>query len=193
MKRLAKEDILKGKDVRETITIESYEREVVIRPLTDGELSEILAMIGGIPIKSDGTPDPTMVDVGKNFQALRLAASLGLVEPHLTLDEVAEMKFGVPEYIGSRVLEISGISSRGSAKKKAEIEGFVESPEGQELAALCLDYGYKLARSPADLTRHQINFLMAALADRLEKLAVARAGQDGVNRFIFVEDRETED
>jgi hypothetical protein len=34
---------------------------------------------------------------------------------------------------------------------------------------------------------------MAALADRLEKLAVARAGQDGVNRFIFVEDRETED
>lgn len=118
MKRLAKEDILKGKDIRETITIESYEREVVIRPLTDGELSEILALIGGIPIKSDGTPDPTKVDVGKNFQALRLAASLGLVEPPLTLDEVAEMKFGVPEFIGSRVLDISGVSSGGSAKKK---------------------------------------------------------------------------
>lgn len=118
MKRLTKEDILKGKDVRETITVESYGADVVIRPLTDGELSEILALIGGIPIKNDGTPDPTKVDVSKNFQALRLAASLGLVEPAMTLEEVAEMKFGVPEYIGSRVLEISGISSGGSAKKK---------------------------------------------------------------------------
>ncbi len=73
-------------------------------------------------------------------------------------------------------------------KKKAELERFVESLEGQELAALCLDYGYKLEDSPIDLTRLQINFLMAALANRIEKIAIARAGKSGVTKFIFTED-----
>lgn len=73
-------------------------------------------------------------------------------------------------------------------KKKAELERFVESLEGQELAALCLDYGYKLGDSPIDLTRLQINFLMAALANRMEKIAIARAGKSGVTKFIFTED-----
>ncbi len=67
---------------------------------------------------------------------------------------------------------------------------FVASPEGQELAALCLDYGYKLADRPSDLTRTQINFLMAALVDRLEKASMARADRAGVNRIIFVDDDE---
>jgi hypothetical protein len=118
MKKLTKEDILKGRDLRDTIHIESYEAEVVIRPLTDGELGEIFAILGSIPLKEDGTPDREKVDVTKNFKALRLAASLGLVEPKLTVEEVAEMKFGVPELIGTKVLEISGIASGGAAKKK---------------------------------------------------------------------------
>ena len=118
MKKLTKEDILKGMDIRDTIHIESYDSDVVIRPLTDGELSEIFAIIGSIPLKSDGTPDAGKVDVSKNFQALRLAASLGLVEPKLTVEDVALMKFGVPELIGTRVLEISGITFDAAAKKK---------------------------------------------------------------------------
>ncbi len=69
---------------------------------------------------------------------------------------------------------------------------FVESPEGQELAALCLDYGYKLAEHPSDLTRPQINFLIAALTDRLEKVSMARADKAGVNRIIIVDDDEDE-
>jgi hypothetical protein len=73
-------------------------------------------------------------------------------------------------------------------KKKAEIDRFVESPEGQELAVLCLDYGYKLGESLNDLTRLQINFLMAALGNRIEKIAIARAGEPGVTKFIFTED-----
>jgi hypothetical protein len=65
---------------------------------------------------------------------------------------------------------------------------FVQSPEGQELAALCLDYGYKLADKPSELTRPQINFLVAALVDRLEKVSYARADKPGVTRIVFVDD-----
>jgi hypothetical protein len=118
MRTLTREDILKGKDVRDTLHVDSYDADVVIRPLTDGELSEIFAIIGNIPLKSDGTPDQTKIDASKNFNALRLAASLGLIEPKLTVEEVEEMKFGVPEFIGMKVLEISGITPIGAVKKK---------------------------------------------------------------------------
>lgn len=118
MKRLTKEDILKGKEQSQTLHVESYDADVVIRPLTDGELSEVLAILGSLPLKSDGTPDTGKVDVTKNLRALRLAASLGMIDPKLSLDEVAEMKFGIPELIGTEVLEISGISSQADVQKK---------------------------------------------------------------------------
>ncbi len=117
-KRLTKEDILKGKERHEPLYIEDYKAEVVIRPLTDGELTEIFSLIGSVPLKEDGTPDVGKMDVTKNFEALRMAASLGMVEPRLTPGEVSEMKFGVPEYIGTKVLEISGVASSEEAKKK---------------------------------------------------------------------------
>jgi hypothetical protein len=116
MKKLTKEDILKGKDRHETLHLEVYDSDVVIRPLTDGELSEVFAIIGSIPLKGDGTPDAGQVDVTKNFKALRLVTALGMVEPRLTEAEVGDMKFGVPELIGTRVLELSGITH--SVKKK---------------------------------------------------------------------------
>lgn len=118
MKKLTKEDILKGKEKHETVHVEAYGSDVTIRPLTDGELSEVFAVLGSVPLKGDGTPDPAKVDVARNFQALRLVTSLGLVEPRLTAEEVADMKFGVPELIGTRILEISGIASGPAIKKK---------------------------------------------------------------------------
>ena len=69
----------------------------------------------------------------------------------------------------------------------------MESPEGQELAALCLDYGYKLADRPSELTRPQINFLIAALVQRLEKISIAKADRAGVNRIVIVDDDEDEE
>ena len=39
---------------------------------------------------------------------------------------------------------------------------FALTPEGQELAALCLDFGYKLEECARDMTRNQINFLLLA-------------------------------
>ena len=118
MKKLTKEDILKGKDRKETVHIESYGADVVIRPLTDGELSQIFGIIGTIPLKNDGTPDVAKIDVVKNFEALRLAVSLGLIEPQLTNEEVGDMKFGVPEYLGTKILEMSGVAPAGQVKKK---------------------------------------------------------------------------
>jgi hypothetical protein len=117
-KRLTKEDILRGRDRHEPLYIEDYEAEVLIRPLTDGELTKIFSLIGSVPLNEDGTPDVGRMDITKNFEALRLAASLGMVEPVLTKEEVADMKFGVPELIGTRVLELSGVTSSEEAKKK---------------------------------------------------------------------------
>jgi hypothetical protein len=116
MKKLTKEDILRGKDRHETLHLDAYGSDVVIRPLTDGELSEVFAVIGSIPLKGDGTPDASRVDITRNFKALRLVTSLGMVEPKLTEADVGEMKFGVPEFIGTRILELSGISH--AVKKK---------------------------------------------------------------------------
>jgi len=65
------------------------------------------------------------------------------------------------------------------------MEEFVRSPEGLELSTLCLDYGYKLAEHPRDLTRDQIGFLMAALAHRLKIARYAEPVEKGTTRIIF--------
>ncbi len=119
MPKLTKQAILEGTKARETVVVKEYgNAEVVIRPLTDGELTKIFSVIGNVPLKKDGTPDLNKVDLRKNFEALRMAASLGLEDPKLTSDEVAAMKFGVPEYIGMKVLELSGVTE-GQAQKKS--------------------------------------------------------------------------
>jgi hypothetical protein len=118
MPRLTKQAILEGTKARETLTIKDYgNAEVVIRPLTDGELTKIFSIIGNIPLKKDGTPDLSKVNIYKNFEALRMAASMGLEEPKLTSEEVAAMKFSVPEYIGMKVLELSGVTGAQAQKK----------------------------------------------------------------------------
>ena len=42
---------------------------------------------------------------------------MGLEDPQLTSEEVAKMKFGVPEYIGMKVLELSGVTGVAAQKK----------------------------------------------------------------------------
>lgn len=118
MHRLTKQVILEGAKARQTITVKEYgNAEVVVRPLTDGELTKIFSIVGNVPVKKDGTPDLNKVDIYKNFEALRMAASMGLEDPKLTPEEVASMKFSVPEYIGMKVLELSGVTE-GQAQKK---------------------------------------------------------------------------
>ena len=118
MPKLTKQAILEGTKSRETLVVKEYgDSEVVIRPLSDGELTKIFEVIGNVPLKKDGTPNLNKVDIYKNFKALRLAASLGLEDPKLTAEEVANMKFGVPEYIGMKVLELSGVMGEKAQKK----------------------------------------------------------------------------
>jgi hypothetical protein len=61
----------------------------------------------------------------------------------------------------------------------------VRSPDGLELTALCLDYGYKLAQHPSDLTRGQINFLLAALTYRLKQISYTKPTEKGVTKIVF--------
>ena len=117
-RKLTKEDILRGKEKHESLYVEEYEAEVVVRPLTDGELTKIFSMIGNVPLNEDGTPDLAKMDSSKNFEALRMATSMGMVEPSLSLEEVSDMRFGVPAFIGTKILEISGVTSSEEAKKK---------------------------------------------------------------------------
>lgn len=131
MKRLTKEDILEGTRKRVNLHVKEYSREVIVRPLSDEEITHILSRIsssvvdsGSTSTSSSGTansPAPSnssKVDLQKNFEALRLAVSMGMVEPQLTYEEVAKMKFGVPEFLGSYILQLSGVTSPEAAKKK---------------------------------------------------------------------------
>ena len=61
-----------------------------------------------------------------------------------------------------------------------------------ELAALCLDCGYKLAEHPSELTRDQVLFLTAALTYRMERIRNSRLGAEGVTRIVVSEDGESE-
>src|SRR5580704_8029277 len=107
-RKLTKQNILDGANKRETLFVKEYEADVVIRPLTDGELTKVFAVLGNIPLKEDGTPNINRVEIAKNLEALRIATALGIVEPVLSLEEVASMKFGIPEFIGTKILEMSG-------------------------------------------------------------------------------------
>jgi len=117
-RKLTKEDILEGSRKRETLHVKEYGADVVIRPLTDGELSRIFSIIGPVPLNPDGTPDLRKIEIDKNFEALRAATELGLVEPKLDGVGVKDMKFGVPEFIGMKILELSGVAPAEHAKKK---------------------------------------------------------------------------
>ena len=118
-RRLTKKDILEGANKRAALYIKEYNAEVVIRPLTDGELAEIFDVIGELPLDEDGRPDFSKLGITKNLEILWRAASKGLVEPKLSIEELKKMRFGVPEYIGTKVLELSGVvRSEEEARKK---------------------------------------------------------------------------
>jgi hypothetical protein len=119
MKRLTKEDVLEGTRRRTNLHVKQYGREVIVRPLSDEEITHILSKIT-VPATEDGSPNGSEGDIQKNFEALRLAVSMGMVEPQLTYEEVSKMKFGVPEFIGSFILQLSGVTSPEIAKKKGQ-------------------------------------------------------------------------
>lgn len=127
MTKLTKEDILEGTRKRITVSLEEYDgKEVIVRPLSDSEVSKIISIIGPFSHSENEKKKDDMnleIDIHKNIEALRLATEIGLVEPKLTKEEIQSMKFGVPEKIGTIILENSGMASSASSsdalKKKS--------------------------------------------------------------------------
>jgi len=126
MARLTKEDILEGTRKRITISLEEYDgKEVIVRPLSDSEVSKIISLIGPFSLSENEKKKDDInldIDIHKNLEALQLATEIGLVEPKLTKEEIQSMKFGVPERIGTIIFENSGVSSSSSSddlKKKS--------------------------------------------------------------------------
>jgi hypothetical protein len=127
MTKLTKEDILEGTRKRITVSLEEYDgKEVIVRPLSDSEVSKIISIIGPLSLSENEKKKDDMnleIDIHKNIEALRLATEIGIVEPKLTKEEIQSMKFGVPEKIGTIILENSGVSSSPSSsdalKKKS--------------------------------------------------------------------------
>ena len=107
---LTKSDILKGKEQRSTIHLEHYAKDVTIRPLTDGELTEVFELIGNVPLNQDGLPDLSLVEISTNLNALRLITAKGLVDPKMTEAEIADMRFGIPGLLAKSILELSGLT-----------------------------------------------------------------------------------
>lgn len=107
---LSKTDLLEMKDKTQTIHLDSYGRDVIIRPLTDGELTKVFELIGNVPLNEQGLPDLNLVDISTNLRALRLIASMGMVEPKMTETDISEMRFGTPGFLAKKILELSGLS-----------------------------------------------------------------------------------
>jgi hypothetical protein len=194
MTKLTKEDILEGTRKRITVYLEEYDgKEVIVRPLSDSEVSKIISIIGPLSLSENEKKKDDMnleIDIHKNIEALRLATEIGIVEPKLTKEEIQSMKFGVPEKIGTIILENSGVSSSPSSsdalkKKIQEIESFVQTQEGRELSILCLDLNYKLANFAGDLTRDQINFLIYSLKLRRQAEETSYLADQGITRIVF--------
>ena len=125
MTKLTKEDILEGTRKRITISLEEYGgKEVIVRPLSDSEVSKIISIIGPLSLsENEKKKEDDMnlgIDIHKNIEALRLATEIGLVEPKLTKEEIQSMKFGVPERIGTIILENSGVSSSPSSPSSSD-------------------------------------------------------------------------
>ena len=124
MTKLTKEDILEGTRKRITVSLEEYGgKEVIVRPLSDSEVSKIISIIGPFSHSENEKKKDDMnleIDIHKNIEALRLATEIGIVEPKLTKEEIQSMKFGVPEKIGTIILENSGVSSSPSSPSSSD-------------------------------------------------------------------------
>lgn len=121
---LTKADILQGKEKRETFYIEKLDRKVVIRPLTDGEITTIFKEAGNVKIRDDGFLNFSELDISTNMRLLRVLASRALIDPKLNEEELAELPFGIPGLIAKRVLEISGVTPESSVV----VEKFRDNP-----------------------------------------------------------------
>jgi hypothetical protein len=124
MTELIRQDIVQGAskrvnlDVKIVIDGRLVADKVIIRPLTYGELIPVLSKVEPLGMSPDGTLDASKAGLAKHLEAYGQAASLGLVEPKISLEELYRAEGMVPAFIGAKILEISGVAAPDAAKKK---------------------------------------------------------------------------
>jgi len=106
---MTRSDVILGTGKRDELRIDHYEKVVVVRPLSEGEICAIFDQVGGIGVDRDGFPDTSSLGFTGHLGLLRLIARGGLVEPELSLEEIEAMPFGIPGEIARRILELSGL------------------------------------------------------------------------------------
>ncbi len=182
--RLDKSDFLLGKYKKIPVHIDSLGKDVFVRPLTDGELSQIFSILSKKTSSTPQSPSFNQLDISTNLRTLRRVCAIGLVEPELTAEEVSHLPFGVPGFLAKRILELSGLYENAG---NDAIE-FAKSPEGKELASITIDHGYQLAQHPKDLTRAQINFLIAVMNRRSQTQSLIESmggDEEGGTMILF--------
>jgi hypothetical protein len=131
MQKLTKDVILKGIQHREVLEVPKLGGSVTIRPLNDGELAEVRSVaLRGLSDQAirqitriqqvgkagdsdiDGlTGDDLMQAQSNNAQGEKIAAAYGLScdGEKWSTEDVGRLPVGVPEYIASKVMALSGI------------------------------------------------------------------------------------
>lgn len=126
MKKLTKEDILQGINQRIIVKLEEYNnKEVIVRPLSNLEVSKILSKLQ-TPDASDNNEEKgeinlnlnANIDIYQNFEAMRLLAKEGLVEPKLDDQEISSLKLKSIEKISAAILDASGLAFSDDDLKK---------------------------------------------------------------------------
>jgi hypothetical protein len=119
-----KQDIIQGASKRLSLDIKIVvngrlvAEKAIIRPLTYGEIIPLLSKVEPLGLSPDGTLDASKAGLAKHLEVYGHAASMGLVEPKMSLEELYLADGMVPAFIGAKVLEISGVAAPETAKKK---------------------------------------------------------------------------
>ena len=130
VKRLTKADLLQGKDAVEYIYFEDLGGEIPLKPLTDGQWSQIRTIkFSGLTAKGKpGTKNPDieydMSKIRENaHEAAALAVSYSIADGATwTVNEVKNLRpAGIVEKIAAEVFRITGVSpDEGSEFTKAQ-------------------------------------------------------------------------
>lgn len=116
-----KEKILKGKEYTKNVYVEAYDTDVVIKPLTSGQLEEVLRILEERGINVSDT-ESLQKSLYKNISAMRIVCKYGLADPD-ERDLVDDIIGGdAVAVIGMEILAITNSSNK-------EMADFFKTPE----------------------------------------------------------------
>lgn len=113
---LTLDQVLKGCEYRENITLPFYEETIEIRPLSDAEFAEarrksgIIKIVNALNESKDGLPTDKLEEIDSTVSALHLAlAEIGIVDPTLRAN-ASNLMGGSLQIIGEAILRLTTAS-----------------------------------------------------------------------------------